>query len=114
MADLRRSRIAKIPQVSAQWIKTAAAILLVAANAGAILVEKGIIGMDGYTMSELLTSMENSSGMTGLVGAAVLARLLNGIAIPLFAAGGGLPAHPERAAVSGGTDGDGAGERAHL
>ena len=85
MADLRRSRIAKIPQVSAQWIKTAAAILLVAANAGAILVEKGIIGMDGYTMSELLTSMENSSGMTGLVGAAVLARLLNGIAIPLFA-----------------------------
>ena len=73
MADLRRPRIAKIPQVSAQWIKTAAAILLVAANAGAILVEKGIIGMDGYTMSELLTSMENSSGMTGLVGAAVLA-----------------------------------------
>ena len=85
MADLRRPRIAKIPQVSAQWIKTAAAILLVAANAGAILVEKGIIGMDGYSMSELLTSMENSSGMTGLVGAAVLARLLNGIAIPLFA-----------------------------
>ena len=91
MADLRRPRIAKIPQVSAQWIKTAAAILLVAANAGAILVEKGIIGMDGYTMSELLTSMENSSGMTGLVGAAVLARLLNGIAIPLFAF---LLAHP--------------------
>ena len=59
--------------------------MLVAANAGAILVEKGIIGMDGYTMSELLASMEETSGMTGLVGAAVLARLLKGIAIPLFA-----------------------------
>lgn len=84
MSDLRKPFLPKLPQLSAQWLKIAATVLLILANAGAVILERGLIGMQEFTMSGLLDAMD-APGMTGLVGGAALLRLLNGIAVPLFA-----------------------------
>lgn len=86
MSDLRRKSILpRLPQMSAQWLKTAAVILMLLANIGEIVLERGIIGLPDYTLSGLLEAMDTAPHLTGLVGCAALLRLCGGVAVPIFA-----------------------------
>lgn len=83
MSDLRKKRA--MPRVTAQGLKNVSAVILLLVNAGTILLEKGLIRLDGYTQAELLEAMDTAPGLTGLVGAASVLRLLAGLAVPIFA-----------------------------
>ena len=85
MQNLRRRFGKRLPQLSADGLKLIAAVLLLSAYAGRILIEHGLIHLENYTQDELLTAMDTVPGLTGRVGWASILRLLAGPAVPIFA-----------------------------
>ena len=85
MADLRNRIHVRFPKISISGIKLLAALLLLIVNANSLLLEKGLLQLDGFSSEELLAAMDASSRFTTLVGVASILRLLSGVAVPLFA-----------------------------
>lgn len=84
MSDLRSRSVVRFPRVTERWLKNAAALLTLLVNFGAVVVERGLIGVEGYSYSQLLTAMD-VPGLTQLVGLAAVLRLSRGLLPPLFA-----------------------------
>ena len=51
----------KTPNITADGLKIFAAIIMLIQNIGIIVIEKGMIGLDGYTQSQLSEAMAKDS-----------------------------------------------------
>lgn len=60
-------------------------LLLVLVNFGRIVLERGVIGLENYTLDQLVVLMEERPQLSAVIGAAGILRLLGGLAIPIFA-----------------------------
>lgn len=76
----------KTPNVTADGLKIFAIIIMLIQNIGIIVIEKGIIRLDGYTtQSQLSDAMAKDSKLMTLAGAGSVMQLIGGLAVPIFA-----------------------------
>lgn len=75
----------KTPNITADGLKIFAAIIMLIQNIGIIVIEKGMIGLDGYTQSQLSEAMAKDSKLMTLAGVGSIMQLIGGLAVPIFA-----------------------------
>lgn len=81
-----RERIARRwLKVPAQWLKYAAAIIMVLSAANTVILKNAVIRLDAYTQESLMAAMDADAGLLGRVGLASVIDALAGLAVPLFA-----------------------------
>ncbi len=72
-------------KIPAQWLKYAAALLMVLSSANTVILKNAVIRLDTYTQESLMAAMDADSQLMGWVGAASIIDALAGLAVPLFA-----------------------------
>lgn len=75
----------QLPKLGQRWFKNAGAILTLAVSFGAVIIERGMIGLESYTQEELLEAMDASARLTDLVGTASILQALGGLLVPVYA-----------------------------
>lgn len=85
VSDLRKRYGRRLPQVSQRALKNTAAVLMVLVNGSRIIIEKGLLRLDAYTLGELLEAMDADSRTMQLVGVASVLQVLRGLLPPVFA-----------------------------
>ena len=75
----------KTPNITADGLKIFAAIIMLIQNIGIIVIEKGMIGLDGYTQSQLSEAMAKDPRLMTLAGVGSIMQLIGGLAVPIFA-----------------------------
>lgn len=75
----------RTPNVTADGLKIFATIIMLIQNIGIIVIEKGIIRLDGYTQSQLSEAMAKDPKLMTLAGVGSVMQLIGGLAVPIFA-----------------------------
>lgn len=75
-------RFLKVPE---QWLKYAAALIMVMASANTVILKNAVIRLDTYTQESLMAAMDTDSQLMAWVGLAGVMDALAGLAVPLFA-----------------------------
>ena len=85
MSNLRKRYGRRLPQVSQRALKNTAAVLMLLVNGSRIIIEKGLLRLDTYTVGGLLDAMDADSRTMQLVGVASIIQVLQGLLPPVFA-----------------------------
>jgi len=83
MADLQKRSRRRI--VSGTTVKVTSGILLLLVNFGRIVLERGIIGIENYTLDQIPGLMDAQPQLSAAIGIAAILRLLGGLSVPFFA-----------------------------
>ena len=81
----RRGFGLKTPNIPADGLKIFAGIVMLIQSIGIIIIEKGMIHLDGYTQAELSQAMADDSDLMFLAGLGSVLQLIGGLAVPVFA-----------------------------
>lgn len=75
----------RTPNVTADGLKIFAVIIMLIQNIGIVIIEKGVIGLDGYTQAQLSEAMAKDSKLMTVAGVGSVMQLIGGLAVPIFA-----------------------------
>ncbi len=75
----------KMPDVTADALKIFACVAMLIQTAGIVIVEKGLIGLNGHTQAELAEAMAADARLMTLAGIGSAMQLIGGMALPVFA-----------------------------
>lgn len=81
----RRRTVWRTPDVTADGLKMFACITMLIQTIGIVIVEKGLIRLDQYTVVSLDQAMAQDSRLMTLAGIGSIMQLIGGMAIPVFA-----------------------------
>lgn len=85
VSNLRKRCGRRLPQVSRRALKNTAAVLMLLVNGSRIIIEKGLLRLDSYTVGGLLEAMDADGRTMQLVGVASVIQVLKGLLPPVFA-----------------------------
>lgn len=83
--DIRQRLARRWLKIPAQWLKYAAAILMVLSAANTVVLKNAVIRLDSYTQESLMAAMDADGALLAQVGWASVIDALAGLAVPLFA-----------------------------
>ena len=75
----------RTPNITADGLKIFAVIIMLIQNIGIVIIEKGVIGLDGYTQAQLSEAMAKDSKLMTVAGVGSVMQLIGGLAVPVFA-----------------------------